>query len=89
MSKRDNLDTSRTEETPEHLVRHLPMFTSVFLRYWPSAKPIAWGPSEFPTPPGQGVPPPYNPRKNISDIPDSVFGHSAKWFRILRAATKF
>ena len=25
------------------------------------AKPVAWGPSEFHTPPGQGVPPPYNP----------------------------
>ncbi|MGD1948106.1 MAG: tRNA (adenosine(37)-N6)-dimethylallyltransferase MiaA [Leptolyngbyaceae cyanobacterium] len=25
------------------------------------AKPAAWGPAEFPTPPGQGVPPPYNP----------------------------
>ena len=26
------------------------------------AKPAAWGPSEFPTPPGQGGTPPYNPR---------------------------
>ena len=25
------------------------------------AKPAAWGPSEFPTPPGQGGTPPYNP----------------------------
>ncbi|MEM7795968.1 MAG: tRNA (adenosine(37)-N6)-dimethylallyltransferase MiaA [Cyanobacteria bacterium P01_C01_bin.118] len=25
-------------------------------------KPVAWGPSEFPTPPGQGGTPPYNPR---------------------------
>ena len=54
------------EESPEQLLSPLADDFKGALRYWLRAKPVAWGPSEFPKPHGQGGIPPFNPHMGIS-----------------------